>query len=507
MQITKTAPTVLRLEGFPQDELARFLSYEDRSVLFELVKAKKNWRLKEKDPEAWKERVDELKQAKDQCLLFEDQDGLWTYSGLLPEIENRFKTASFKDETSFPEFGNIPWAKKPTKELRPYQQKMVELLLEERHGAVEVGTGLGKSFVILQLVKRIGLKTVVMAPSLSIAKQLYEEFKEAFGARYVGRFFDSKKESSKLFVVGVDDSLTKVKPGSEHWKPLSSAKVFIADESHQCPANSLSAVCMGLMKDAPFRFFFSGTQQRNDGRDMLLRAIIGKIVFVMTVEEGVNQGWLSKPMFRMIPIESSCTLQSPDPIAMTRAHFYYEPMVNAKAAQLANMFVEQGKQVLILIKELEQVAWLDRAWNVLAEDYGMERHEVRVAHSASKESFKKKKKGDSGQLYVPDQYRESDPPALVEAFNRKEFPILVGTSCITTGTDIQTPEAIIYLQGGRSEVQLRQAVGRGTRRPEGKTEFYFVDFNVANIDVTNRHAIERSEIYKEIYPDFEVLPL
>ncbi len=488
MLITKETPTRIRLTGLPEEELRRHLTYIDKSVDFELSKVRNNKWLRRDDPEKYKERMDELKAKRTQCLLFEDSKGFWTFSGLGSYLADKFNVP-FKDQVKYPEPKTIPWHRVPEKTPRPYQTEMKEHLQAALHGGVEVGTGLGKSFVIMLLAKELGLKTVVMTPSVSIAEQIHEEFLHHLGSKYVGKFFDGKKESKKLFVVAVDDSLAKVEPGSDHWKNLSSADVFIADESHLCPAKTLAKVCTGLLSAAPYRFFFSGTQMRNDGKDLLLDAITGRIVFRMTVEDGVNQGWLARPMFRMIPVKGVCTFESRDANEMTRAHLYYEPTVCSKAGEIANLMIEEmGRQVVILVKEVEQFQWLQPHL----------RHQAKFAHGPITETQKQK---------VPEEHWDSDPNELVKSFNRGEFPILVGTSCITTGTDIQTVGAIITLQGGKSEIQVKQSVGRGTRKPEGKTDCYFIDFDVVNADTCHRHAMERVEIYKSIYPDFEIFPL
>jgi hypothetical protein len=69
-----------------------------------------------------------------------------------------------------------------------------------------------------------------------------------------------------------------MKPGTPAWEKLSKAQVFIADESHMTPAKTLQEVCFGLLKHAPYRFFFSATQMRGDGLGLLLEGIVGKIV-------------------------------------------------------------------------------------------------------------------------------------------------------------------------------------------------------------------------------------
>lgn len=345
-------------------------------------------------------------------------------------------------------------------------------------------TGLGKSLIILNLVKRLGQKTVVMTPSVSIARQIYDEFVEAFGTRYVGAFYDSKKQSNKKIVVSVAASLARVSAegeSNEHFKNLSSATVFIADESHTCPAKTLEDVCHRLLGKAPYRFFFSGTQIRGDGLDLLLKGITGPIVFRMTVKEGVEQGFLSKPIFHMVGVKSQAFLDSHDANEMTRTHLFYNPHVNKVAAAIANKSVSVlNHPVLILVDEFEQFAHL----------LPHLKHKVAFAHGGVTKDNSK---------YIPAEYHKSDPNALVEQFNNLEIPILVGTSCISTGTDIRSVKTIIFLMGGKSETQIKQSVGRGTRLFEGKKDFKFYDFDVANIPMVHRHATERVMIYDGIY--------
>lgn len=487
--LIKESPTRVSLTGLPEGQLRQHLTYIDKSVDFELQKARHSkWLLKKLGEEGWREHIEALKTKRTQCLLFGESPDHWTYSGLGQWLAGKFNQ-SFVDQVEYPEAVRMPWTRVPEKTPRLYQVEMKEALLAARHGAVEVGTGLGKSFVIMQIAKELGLKTVVMAPSVNIAEQILKEFIHHLGTRYVGQFFDGKKESKKQFVIAVDDSLTKVEPGTDHWKNMHQAQVFIADESHLCPAKSLAKVCTGLLSLAPYRFFFSGTQMRNDGLDLLLNAITGPIVYRMTVKQGVDQGWLARPRFRIVPYKSTCNFESRDANEMTRAHLYYEPTVCSKAGEIANLMVEElNRPTVILIKEVEQLQWL----------LPHLRHEVRFAHGGlTKEN----------QGKVPQQYWKSNPSKLVEEFNAGEFPILVGTNCITTGTDIQIVEAILNLQGGKSEIQVKQCVGRGTRKPAPKTDCFYMDFDCVNVETLHRHATDRVEIYQDIYPDIEITPL
>lgn len=481
------SPTVLRLSGYESKraELAKYLTYVDKKVDYELDSHKRNkvWFTQARGSAAYALRLEELKAKRNQSLLFEDAEGLWTYSGLSGML-----ASAFGDEVVYeyqrPAPKALPWVHLPENKDRYFQAAAAERLLGVGHGAVEIGTGLGKSQIIRNLVKALGLQTVVMAPSKNIASQILADLTKHFGKAKVGRFFGGKKEFKKQIVVAVAASLTRVEPGSQEWDRLVGTKVFIADESHLCPASTLAKVCFGLLADAPYRFFFSGTQMRNDGLDLLLDAITGPIVYRMTVREGVDQGFLTKPVFKMIRTKSGINFDSHDANELTRVHLYYNPKINKMAADFANKAVSlMARPTLILVDEIEQFSHL----------LPHLRYEARFAHGGVNKDNKDK---------LPAEYHDSDPDQLVADFNDNAFPILVGTSCISTGTDIRSVRAIIYLRGGKSEVELKQSVGRGTRLFAGKEDFLFIDFAIDDVDMLARHAEARISIFRDIYPSF-----
>jgi len=497
-RLVSETPTKLRINGVTESERAALLealSYVDKKADYSLRKLKSGsaWFIRQHGRPAFQARLAELQRDRNKCLLFKDDKGFWTYTGVAKLVADTIDSAPPRIAYAVPESQLVPWAKVPEKKLRRYQEEMVaSLLAAAPHGpaAVEVGTGLGKSRCALQVAKELGLQTVVMAPSASIAGQLYNDFVEHFGKARVGMYGDGKKEFRKQFTIAIGASLTRAEEGSPAWNALSTAKVFIADESHQTPAVTLAKVCFGLLANAPYRFFFSGTQLRGDGLDLVLGAITGPIVYTMSVQDGVDQGFLAKPMFRMVWMKSTVDCASDDVNELTRAHIYYNDDINRYAAMFANKAVAvMGRPTLILIDELEQFSRLQPHLG-----YG-----VRFAHGGVTASNKQ---------YVPEKYHESDPSQLVQEFNDGKFPILVGTSCIATGTDIKVAAAIIYLRGGKSEIEVRQgAVGRGTRLVPGKQDCVVIDFGIENVEPLKRHAEARRAIYKSVYPSYTEIRL
>jgi superfamily II DNA or RNA helicase len=545
--ISVPSPTVARLLGYEgkKQSLAKFLTYKDKAAEFEYLRLSKSLKryenarsyiLQEISEEAYETRLLELKvetekvkQERQKCLLFEDGKGFWTYSGLAPKI-----AAEFDDVVEYgytlPDASVMAWENVPVNKDRPYQEEALKRLLGASGKGpvcVELATGAGKSTVIRNIIKELALPALVMAPSVSIAGQLYDDLVLAFGKRYVGLYGNGKKDFKKKIVIGIDDSLTRIEPGDEAWKWISEKVVFIADESHLCPAKTLRRICFGLAASAPYRFFFSATQMRNDGLDLVLDGITGPVVMRKNVRELVDEGYLSRPVFKMVKVQSNSSYDSPDATRMTRKHLYYNKVVVKIAADLANKFVSLMKRpVVILVEEIEQYEALQKHLQHVSKfAHGLARGEAkkRVPCVLGAPCTYKKHVGQEGIVLMTldrecENHGKLKPSDLVDAFNQGKIPILVGTSCISTGTDIRVAEAGIYLMGKISEIKIKQAVGRMTRGGElgtvvnpwtgkKKLDAIWVDFDVVDIDVMHRHAGIRSSTYSEIYGDPKVIDM
>jgi type I site-specific restriction endonuclease len=99
---------------------------------------------------------------------------------------------------------------------------------------------------------------------------------------------------------------------------------------------------------------------------------------------------------------------------------------------------------------------------------------------------------------LPKEYWESDVEAIVDRFNKGETKLIIGTSAISTGIDLRPTGCLIYLQGGLSEVKVKQAIGRGTRVTPTKKDVIVVDFKVNGSPSMERHANARMDIYAEL---------
>jgi len=496
MKLFTKEPTITRIEDLSELELSKLqanLAYIDKKVDYEIRRLKNapGWLIAKNGAEWLVNEIERLKMERRKSLLFKDDLGYYTYSGVAPRLATLFN-APHQISINYPKPDVMPWAVVPEHKARPYQKEAIEKLLPAKHAAIELATGMGKTRILLDLVKSLALKIVVLTPTKSIAQQVFNLFKKHLGVKYVGFYGSGKKDAKKLVTIAIAASLARLQKGSEDWKLFEQIQVLSVDEAHLVAATTLERICLDLFKSVPYRFFVSGTQMRNDGLDLVLEGITGPIVMRMDVRKGVDDTYLAKPIFKMVRMSSDSGFKSMEPNDMTRNHLYYNKSVCKNAGELANRLAQSKRPTLILIDEIAQFQ------HILPHI----RYEVGFAHGGLDASNKD---------YVPKQYHNSDPNTLVAAFNQGKLPILIGTSCIGMGTDLQVPEAVIYLMGGKSEIQVRQAVGRATRLAinpytgKPKTDCLFIDYDIANIPVLHRHAMSRRDIYQDIYGPVDIV--
>jgi len=453
-----------------------FLSYKDESIAYLIKQTQKNGYKWRQDPQKTALKITELKEQLTKSLLYMDDKGYYTLKGLVCDLEKQFNWA--KPSFTKSDFKRIPLKHKPF-DMRPYQKDALNALLKYEHASIEIPTGGGKSLIILNLLINQPVKTLIMAPLSEVADQLYKQLLQTFGPQYVGKYSSTSKSKTKLFTVATTQALTRIDQDHPAWDLLSDAEQIIFDESHSCPAATFQSICLeGVGAKATYRYFVSATQMRSDGKDLLLGGIIGPTVYRTFMQDLVSQGYLKsiQAAFLRVPGVSSA---SSEPKEETRRNLYENPHVYKMVSDMVSkIYAQTDLQVLILIEEYSQFVLLK---NYLTNPF-------EFAHGTISSDAKNT---------VPQEYWKCDLAAIVEKFNRLQTRVLIGTSAVSTGVDIQPTGVIFYIQGGKSEIKVKQSIGRGTR-PVGPKVLKVFDFIVSGSPTLERHAAYRKEIYESI---------
>lgn len=467
--------------------LKKQLTYNNTSIGFQLSKHLKNRWWKQKDPVGWQAKADELKAQAKGCLMFEEGGKTFVRPGSIPYIRS-VMPITVENTISYPAARPLPWYRPVSFTPHPYQTDTVSLLIQEKHGNGELCTGAGKTYIIMELARKLGLKTIIMTPSSAIFNEMLEKFEHHFGKGMVGAIGDGKKRYGKLLTVCVSKSLSMLKPGTKEYDEVASAQVLIGDESHTIPAKTLESTCHGVLANIPYRFFLSGTQTRGDGTEKLLHSIIGNTVYSLSTKEAVEKGYIGNHEFAIVKVlTSSPGFSSKDPLEMKREHFLYNKNIASFIAKLANSSYElKKKQTLVLVDEVSQIGELVR--------------HLTVPYACA---FGPNDAADLKKMGLANV----DPMESVDKFNRGAVGVLIGTSCISTGTNIYPNHNTVNWQGGASEIKTKQGpVGRSVRKlvgsgfehlhtPKDKTVVF--DFDIVGVDVMRDHLNKRIEYYKD----------
>lgn len=488
MKLNVVDPCRAFIESATDEEMVKLtkqLSYTNTAAAHQVKRLFNNHWFRNKNKEAWETQLNELKKTVHNTLIFDSDQGKFIRPGSIVYL-NDFHLEII-NKLTFPTPKKVPWAHPLPFTLHSYQDDSWQRLIEAIHANVELCTGSGKSAILLKLCRETGFRTAIIAPSQSIFLELLEKFEYHFGKSLVGTFGDGKKKLGKLFTICIGDSIANIKPGTEEWKFFSNLQMLCVDESHTWGAETLENICHGVLASVPYRMFFSGTQTRGDGAEKLLQSIIGKTVCMLTTREAKEKGYICNHDFKIIEVESSNpNYMVADPLEMKRIHFLRNRNICQVIAKLANAEGARKRQTLVLVDELDQIATLLPLLTV----------PTVIAHS-EKKALRLAELGIS----------KVDRKESVEKFNRAEAMVLIGTSCISTGTNIYPTHNTINWQGGSSEIKTKQgAVGRSVRLHEHnpwkdkclmKDKATIWDFFVNDIELMSRQLDDRIEYYKD----------
>lgn len=484
------------------DGLISAFTYENSSVKYQLFRHRSNksniirkllHTVAMNETEAiqmWRDELIRLERGSSVSLLTPTPDGLIVFpTGLLSKIlaffgknglnVDEIKRDCIVDLRKRPaETQGFAIQGKPAK-LRPYQEEAVRKLIDAEQGTFAGATGCGKTLVIQEVIRRLGHRTLLVVPSISILKQTVKRFEKYFGNGAVGQFGGGKKLGNKLRKITVACAPSVAKSDSELWKGVD---LLIHDESHHLSAATLGEICYKVVPQAFYRLNFTATNFRNDGSDLALEAAGFPAVFEYSVEDGIREGYLAKPKFLIynVGFNSFRNYSGDLPVYMYKYHVIRNDKLTVKIAKMAEAVVRSGKQVLIMVKE--------------------KFHGYALVKLIPGAVFVRDDKKDDKGCFLP------DPEEAVLDFNTGKIRCLLSTSICGEGTDIQSADVLINLFGGKSKLEVLQTVGRGLRKTATKSSLLVIDFVHATHPTLERHSKERIKVYRKL-GDVEVVDL
>ncbi|HEX6797124.1 MAG TPA: DEAD/DEAH box helicase [Ktedonobacterales bacterium] len=161
---------------------------------------------------------------------------------------------------------------------RDYQREAVDAWLRANgRGIVVLPTGAGKTVVAFEAIARLGVRTLVVVPTIDLLRQWRGGLSERLGvpSEQVGAIGGGERVTGPLTVITYDSAAMPR-------RKLDGYGLLIFDEVHHLPAQTYRAIAAKCA--APWRLGLSATLERSDGLHAELDALIGPLVFERDAE-------------------------------------------------------------------------------------------------------------------------------------------------------------------------------------------------------------------------------
>lgn len=411
----------------------------------------------------------------------------WVATGLLPYVQRvaeRFGFAVSLDdrrerpEEGFPELVRIP--------LRDYQEEAVKEAVRAGRGVLDMPPRSGKTRTMCEIVRRVALPTVWMAPTDRIVKQTVETLTGFFGRGFADQIIgaDNYLDALKLSVV----VCTAATAGRLPLEFYASRQCVAIDEFHHAAASTYRHV-MSMCNHIYYRYGMTGTFFRSGADIMALHAMLSNTIYKVTSEELLRRGYLVPTYVAFVPVIAPHLRGVSNTFNAGHGKFGIHEHVgrNQLVGYCALTLLKAGRRVLILVGTKKQGRLIqDILLNFVRSDAGPGRREFKPVEFVSTDVDRPK------QARVLDSFEKGE-----------EVKILIGTSLLGEGVDMPSTDALVYARGEQAEVGLTQAMYRVSTAVEGKKQALIVDF----ADRHNRHLMKHSRERLRVYfnePTFHV---
>jgi superfamily II DNA or RNA helicase len=326
-------------------------------------------------------------------------------------------------------------------------------------------TGAGKSFVAELCIARAGRTALVVAPTIDLVGQWYDQLSRAFG-KPVGVLGGGHHELEDVTVATYDSAWMHV----ERWGNRFGTLVF--DEIHHLPGPSYAQAALGSI--APFRLGLTATLERPDGAHQQLDELVGPVVFRKEITDLAGD-FLAPYRTEVLRVH----LTAEERVA-------YDVAVETWRGFVASQGIRMGgaggwQQFLRACARSEKGREAFRAWRqsrelvqgapaklrLLAELLGRHHdgrvivftHDNATVHEISR------------RLLVPAITHHTDVKerrALLAAFASGELPVLATSRVLNEGVDVPAADVAVVLSGTATVREHVQRLGRILRPREGK---------------------------------------
>lgn len=382
-----------------------------------------------------------------------------------------------------PEFVDIP--------LRDYQEEAVQRALASRgvldgRGVFDMPPRSGKTRTMAEVVRRLAIPTIWIAPTDRIVVQTHNVLKGFFGENYAMHLVGAQEENVALAAgrrVVVCTAATAVRLPAEFFR---SRQCAVVDEFHHGAAPTYRKI-FSQLDHCYYRFGMTGTFLRSGEDELAMYALLSNTIYKITSMELLRRGYLVPTYVVFVPVAVP-RLRGMDGTFQTGhgKHGIHEHAVRQQLVSHTALYLwETGRKTIILVGTKKQGNTIRNILHALL---------PKTPASAQFQSV---------EFISTDVKRPRQGPMLRAFEESDEVKVLIGTSLLGEGVDLPSADALVYARGEKGEVSLLQNSYRPGTAIEGKRDAILVDFG----DRHHRKLLEHSQKRLAIYyrePTFSV---
>lgn len=346
-------------------------------------------------------------------------------------------------------------------ELRPYQKLCLNSALSSEQGVIVAPTGSGKSIMGLEIIRRLGQKSLILVHRTDLATQWVDMIRKILGLK-AGFIGAGKWEIGEEITVALIQSLASKE---EEVQDLPFGLILL-DEVHHAPARSFFNVLRWL--DAKYRYGLSATPTRNDGLEQMIYRAVGPQI-------SKTERFEVEKIGATVPARVKLVSTGFTP---SNCHSWQDYLSDLSTDASRNLLIidlvkQQRSPTLILVDRVAHAENLSSMFSKRDIDHVL-------AHSQVKD-----------RKWLMDKIRSSN--------------ITIGTTgLLGEGLDVSSWTVLILGSPISSEIKLLQAVGRVIRSAPGKESALIFDLK-DDCGFAGSSFKKRFEIYKKhrIWVEFD----
>lgn len=382
---------------------------------------------------------------------------------------------------------------------RPYQIETAFNIIRNKSCLAELATSAGKSLILFLVLGYLldsgkSNKILMIVPNVSLVVQATEDFYEYnrgslnLDLQIQQIYSGSKIRKSSNIVIGTYQSLSK--KNKEYFDTYTTVMI---DETHKAKSNSIKKI-LEKCENSDRIFGVTGTLPKPDTLDYLtLMCYTGPVIQKITADQLIKQNYITPVEVKIIEMD-----YAPDSV---KESFLYLTKTEEDRKRLLNLeqnYSIQDKKRLEFITE----TILKIKKNQLVLFY-------RTDHGRSIYNLLRNK--SNRRIFYIDGGTDKDVREEYKSqMENGEDKILVASfGVFSTGINVKNLHYVSLTESFKSDVIIRQSIGRGLRKHETKDKLIILDF-VDDFRIDNfvnylyKHSLKRREIYDEQKFPYEI---